>query len=388
MAQGSTPRRKFVGFVAYTAVLLTPLLAVVAAEIISWTMLGLRDEPRYALFLRPEVHTAPAAITSQPWFNVLDPLLSHAYSVDFLKHGMPEFWVSEGFVAYANPEDKERLRIVALGGSTTEPYFMMQANDPASYSYESWPYFLQKRLDELGIRAIVFNGGVAGYSTNQELLKLLRDVLPLRPDIVLSLSGINDQGFAQSDKKHPMIHPHQVKTFSTLAGDAAPTRFLPNTVAFARSLLTPKSEISVTFGPEIKTAPWTQWEQNLRLMHAACAEFSVPFLAFRQPAVGVGAHTPDAEEFEFLRKYNEAVAPPGATITYADVIRQFYDKTNDTPARLPYCIDLVDVFADKPGMYRDARHQTAAGAQAIADAVLAEAQRRNLFHKPAIAESR
>ena len=387
MAQSSTPRRKLVGLIAYAGIALALPLAVIAAELISWIALGLRDEPRYALFFRPDERSAPAAITHQPWFNVLDPLLSHAYSVDFLKKGMPKFWVSEGFVAYANPEEKNRLRIFALGGSTTEPYFMMRANDPASYSHESWPYYLQKRLDDLGIPAVVFNGGVAGYSTNQELLKLLRDVLPLQPDVVLSLSGINDQGFAQSDKKHPMIHPHQRKTFSTLAGEPAPARYLPNTVAFARNLLTAESEIDVTFGPEVKAAPWTHWEQNIRLMHAACAEFGIPFLAFRQPAVGVGSHTPDTEESEYLRKYNESVARPGATITYADVIRLFYEKTNDAPARLPYCIDLVDVFGDRSGMYRDARHQTAAGAQAIADAVLVAAQQRNLLHESDTAES-
>jgi len=387
VADAPQARRRLVAVVAYGGMLLALPLLVAAAEMGSWVALGLREEPRYPLFVRPAETAKPSALTHQPWFNVLDPLLGHAYDVDFLQQGMPTFHVSEGFVAYADPADRNRLRIVALGGSTTEPYFMMRQNDPTSYSHESWPFFLQQQLDALGIPAVVFNGGVAGYSTNQELLKLLRDVLPLQPDVVLSLSGVNDQGFAHSDKKHPMVHPHQARTFSTLAGAREPSRLLPNTIALARNLLAPQAPLEVTFGPEVQTAPWTQWERNLRLMHAACDEFGVSFLAFRQPAVGVGAHPPDAEEAEYLRKYNESVARPGATITYADVIGLFYEKTNDVPARLPYCVDLADVFAGRPGMYRDARHQTAGGAQTIAEAVAAALQQRGLLRKTAATDS-
>ncbi len=381
MAQSRRARRRFVVLIAYAALLLTVPAMLAAIEITSWFVLAQRGELRYPLFISPakQQPVKPGAITNQPWFDTLDPLLSHAYSVDYLKRGMPEFWVSEGFVAYANPAEKNRLRIFALGGSTTEPYFMMRANDPSSYSHESWPFFLQQRLDALGIPAIVFNGGVAGYSTNQELLKLLRDVLPLQPDIVLSLSGVNDQGFAHSDKLHPMIHPHQARTFAALAAPPPPTRFLPNTGALARHLLAPEPPLHVSLGPEVRTAPWTQWERNLRLMHAACSEMGTPFLAFRQPAIGVGQHTPTADESAMLQAYIDSVSKPGATVTYADVLRLFYDHTNDVPGRLPYCVDLVDIFGDTPGAYRDARHQTAVGARMIADAMLAELQQRHLL---------
>lgn len=107
------------------------------------------------------------------------------------------------------------------------------------------------------------------------------------------------------------------------------------------------------------------------------------YLCFRQPVMGVGKYAPSKDEEGFLDKYSKAVSGSGSGPTYVEVLGQFYDETKDVPGRLPYCVDLVDLFDGKHGMYRDARHQTSVGAAVIADAMIAELQRRNALPQPA-----
>ncbi len=380
MSQPAAKPRKSIALIGYGIMLLAIPAFVAAVEVGSWVVLGMRDAPRFPLFYLPPDAPSAKVLTDEPWFQLLDPQLSHAYSVEYLKQKLPEFTVLPGFVAYADPEKKKNaLRIFALGGSTTDPHFK-----------ESWPYFLQKKLDALGIDAIVFNGGVAGYSTNQELLKLQRDVLPMKPDIVLGLSGVNDQGFAHSHKQHPMIHPYQAKVFGALAGHQEPSRFFPNTVDVVRRLTGPNKaeDVGITFGAEVRTSPGAQWERNIRMMHAICEELGVHYLGFRQPVLGVGKHEPSPDEAAMIKKYSDAVNRPGGNTTYVEIINDFYKQTQSVPERLDYCVDLVDLFVGKSGMYRDARHQTAAGAEALADAMTAALQQRDLLRKATATESK
>lgn len=366
----SKPRRSVV-LAAYAMMVLAIPAFVAAIEIGSRIVLGMRDAPQFPLFYLPPDAPSTKVLADEPWFQLLDPQLSHAYSVDYLKRKLPDFTILPGFVAYADPEKKKNaLRIFTLGGSTTDAHIK-----------ECWPYFLQKKLDALGVDAIVFNGGVAGYSTNQELLKLQRDVLPMKPNIVLGLSGVNDQGFAHSHKQHPMIHPYQAKVFGALAGHQEPSRFFPNTVDVVRRLVGPNNaeDVGITFGPEVRTSPAAQWERNIRMMHAVCEELGIHYLGFRQPVLSVGNYEPSPDEVAMIKKYSDAVNRPGGKSTYVEIINDFYKQTQSVPERLDYCVDFVDLFVGKSGMYRDARHQTAAGAEVLAEAMIGELQARGLI---------
>jgi hypothetical protein len=93
-------------------------------------------------------------------------------------------WV-DGFVVYKKNKDLwTRPIILTLGGSTTD----------GIRRGHSWPEELSKLMTADGNSGTVVNGGTGGYSSNQELLKLIRDGLEFKPDIVISYSGINDMG--------------------------------------------------------------------------------------------------------------------------------------------------------------------------------------------------
>lgn len=86
-----------------------------------------------------------------------------------------------GFRVFGNKDAK--LKIVTMGGSTTDPYV---------YNFPCWSELLYEKFIERGMDVCVICGGCAAYKSAQELIKLIRDVIPLRPDIVLDYTGFND----------------------------------------------------------------------------------------------------------------------------------------------------------------------------------------------------
>lgn len=109
------------------------------------------------------------------------------------------------YVVLGNEKDA-LIRIMILGGSTS---------DIGQYKPEkSWPEFL---WDKLNHKAIIFGGAIGGYNSRQECLKLLRDIGTIRPDIVISYSGIND-AYPMSVSGHPFIHSYQLAAMENSSG--------------------------------------------------------------------------------------------------------------------------------------------------------------------------
>ena len=186
MDGGSENRSVLRTTVSMLIVLFITALLVVIIEAVSMAALRSRGESRPFLLQSREtdvVQVASRADTSI--LSFIDPHLSHAHDPESM------FALGElpGFAVYGdlNAPREEVIRIVALGGSTTEPS-----------STQCWPQKLYEELTKRGYSCLVLNGGVAGYSTNQELFKFIRDVMPLNPDIVISLSGVNDLGYGHS----------------------------------------------------------------------------------------------------------------------------------------------------------------------------------------------
>ena len=113
--------------------------------------------------------------------------------------------------------------VVALGGSTTDPWDL-----------DNWPKQFQEYLETKGINTVVYNGGVSGYSSSQELLKILRDLPAINPDLVISLNGINDIDFKHVVKGHPFVHSFQRRMLAQLQPQTP--KILPNTLTLFRKL--------------------------------------------------------------------------------------------------------------------------------------------------------
>ena len=85
-----------------------------------------------------------------------------------------------------NQIQKQESSDINISGSTTDGFFKMYSNA------KTWPYLLSK-LCNLDYNCEVVNGGVGGYSSDQELIKyLLYSENFNKFDYVISLNGINE----------------------------------------------------------------------------------------------------------------------------------------------------------------------------------------------------
>lgn len=87
-----------------------------------------------------------------------------------------------GYVVYG--EEKENfLKIMVLGGSTSTDGY---------YRTKSWVSRLYEKIEKLGIKVVLYNGSACGYDIVQELMRLMRDGNIIKPDYVISMSGVNN----------------------------------------------------------------------------------------------------------------------------------------------------------------------------------------------------
>ncbi len=298
--------------------------------------------------------------------SFLDPHLGYAHDPAWDAAISGEEDALPGFVTYKSPGGMKPIRIIALGGSTTDPL-----------NQKNWPRFLSEILGENNIPNIVYNGGVSGYSSNQEFLKLVRDGLPLNPDIVLSLSGINDLGFLHSVQEHPMVHPYQTRVLESVLGKPNSTLF-PNLMTLIqdlrrRSVPKDRQVLGINYGPEVGTTPAEQWAKNIRMMRAVANTFSIEYSCFLQPVLGIGEYTMSEKDDGLWESANKSKGGK-----YSGMIDSFYDTARKVAEEEKYIHDFTDVFSGMTNLYTDARHPNSKGYIVIAEKIFEEIQNNDI----------
>ena len=83
-------------------------------------------------------------------------------------------------------EDKDKVKILALGESTTDEDMAKESNS------KSWPSQLEELMLKRGFNVRVYNAAKAGTNTYFILRDLVSNLDLYNPDIVISMMGIND----------------------------------------------------------------------------------------------------------------------------------------------------------------------------------------------------
>ena len=260
----------------------------------------------------------------------------------------------EGFELFGDTDNPEALKIVALGGSTTESTYC---------NVKGWAQYLAERFAANHISTAMYCGGVSGYQSSQELLKLIRDVLPLQPNVVLSYSGYNDLYHYHGNKlgeypsvcrKRPFIHEYQVKCVENML-----------------SKYSAEERIAYYGLENDKKAPEI-WLDNIRAMYAIAKEFNISFFSFLQPF-----RYNDKSE---LSKFQSTVfsrihwcwhdRERLLKLKFADSESVAYDYRELQAAikDIGYITDLTNIFFDCADViYRDQAHVTERGNEIIAE---------------------
>lgn len=287
--------------------------------------------------------------------NYLDPLLGVAHNPFTLKTlGHRTF---HGFEVHGDPDDRQALRIITLGGSTTECFV------------GNWPRALYEECKKRKIPVVLFNGGVSSYGSGQELFKLIRDGIILRPHVVVSYDGVNDRGRGNSggnEGSHRLLHPVHYRIYSQLLW-GGPSPLLPNTVAALRRTLFSKNSIEgIEWGLPFTMTSAAGWLLNVRTMNAVASEFGFHYVDFLQPAFGVGDYRPSREEYARVRVPDND----------RKELDKFYREALRFSSDQEYIVDLTNVFAGRNGFFRDYCHLDEEGNRLVGHAVFRELESR------------
>ena len=206
-------------------------------------------------------------------------------------------------------------------------------------------------LKQSGYEITVINGGCRGYKSSQELVKLLRDVLPMKPDVVISYTGVNDASENRRTKeydKFPFLNSYQICLEEAIARN----------VKYEHSVL--EVDKNYTLGVESGISRAERFIYNVKAMNGICNEFGIRYLAFLQPCLSLKQGGWSIYEQELLISTEMKQAD-------FDYVNEFYEMVKKTPIE---CLkDISNLFHHYDDVYYDECHVTEKGNEIIAKCI-------------------
>lgn len=239
----------------------------------------------------------------------------------------------QGYVIYGE-ETPDNYKIVVLGGSTT---------DGAMYPFKSWAECL---YEELGSGITIYNGGVKGYTSGQEMIKFIRDVLTLKPNMVIVYDGANEHN---TDLNYPLAFRYVGTVFDFAKSHIEDDVFLGN------------DDKRVCYGVKSQNNLFDNWLSNMRNMYAIANERGIAFLSFCQPVLYSKKRKSLREKNILLSMYNRSISNDMKG-SFRECIRQ----KKDLPE---YIYDLSHIFDGKSDVYMDWCHVWEKGNRIIAEEI-------------------
>jgi hypothetical protein len=326
---------------------------------------------------------------------------------------------------YTLEKPKNTYRIVMLGGSTT---YGIGASCFESIAVKLENLLNANRIDPDIHRVEVINAGVGGYSSSQELLFYLTEIVHFKPDLVIMYDGWNDarlnRFYAESmhSFRPSSYRSSRTDQFSNVVEDlTSPIATLGNfikslgaafNVTASYTAIDRSINLSKIFWQKVKQkikskildhdtlGVWVREQklynplvrsltprmteiyiENLRRMAALTKSEGTKFAAFLQPIMGVDDKPYDdlfekplrnviwsKPKFDFLFRF------------YANVRRDLIELADSPNARSACIKDISHVFSStKEIVYTDSGHLNGFGNQLVAERIAAELIRCQLL---------
>lgn len=240
------------------------------------------------------------------WPQVYDPLT-----------GASRIYEKTGWKVYGK-EEKDSIRIVVLGGSTSSEQFHP----------ENWVSKLYYQLKEKNIRTTIYNGAFPSDDIVDEILRLLRDGYILRPHIVISMSGVNNLHYKDSVNQF-----NEERIIDWVKKRTSSGRY-------CMGLYSDESLFSF-------------WNRNIKILNLIAQFYGAQFIGFLQP-MNITMCNMDI--------YEKSLYEGEAHIQGAADFSKHADQGTGY-------INLMRLFEHQNDMYFDVCHYTEKGHAAIADEV-------------------
>lgn len=244
-----------------------------------------------------------------------------------------------GFKRYGNPFSENA--IVTLGNSTT---------DPELFPFKSWSELLGEQIKQNNYDFKVLCGAVSGHTSSQELLKLIRDVIPIRPKMVICYEGFQDVNISVEDKSFKFILPYQKEWLSSLEIN----RWI--SIYFTKGY---------TLGVDDNLTCYQAWKKNMRIMHAVCEEFGIKFIGILQPSLFNKYPNYGKNDWEVALHYE-------LRGNYLTCLKNFFNEYDNDQEKLEYVYDYTGLFHNIDGIYIDNCHVYEKGNKLIADKIFSD----------------
>lgn len=240
-----------------------------------------------------------------------------------------------GVLVYGD-EKEDDYKIAVLGGSTT---------DGTMYPFKSWPRLL---YEEMGENITIYNGGVCSYTSGQELIKLVRDIIQLKPDMIIVYDGYNNLAFNRY-----VQYP-----FAFL--------YLENIFEYVKTHMDEEEDIAyideggvpVCRGIASKSDRFENWISDIRAMHAIAIENKISFFSFCQPTLYSKKRKTTREKNILLSMQNNRIE-----LFKRESFRERIIQTKEMPE---YIYDLSHIFDEEDDVYMDVCHVWENGNKIIA----------------------
>lgn len=307
------------------------------------------------------------------------------------------------FVVYNNNINPEKA-ILVLGGSATDGLFYKYANK------KTWPYYLNEKLIQNNLNDYrVYNGGVGGYSSSQELLKLIIDGQRISEDIkyVISFNGSNDMPGYTGTREYENFLPYWTEISLSMFSDGEwikqsssnISNIFPSTFSLIRflkrKLFQDKEKFEVRqlqdvektgkinlFNSKEQMKDWEKailmketksissdelWLRNVELMKTISNSLGAEYYVFIQPSLGTtDSQIPEinTEDYKLYEKIDKKVFLPNFT--------EYINKVILKCEGLSYCFNMYEEILPVGDLYYDPRHHNEKGNNKIADYIFSK----------------
>lgn len=238
-----------------------------------------------------------------------------------------------GFKSFGSVKNNEK--IVILGNSTS---------DPCLFPFKCWAEFFSEKMEGKNVLC----GAVSGHMSPQELLKLIRDVIPLNPEKVICYSGFQDINNMFRDSAYPFIHRYQKEMLRTSNID----RWID--IYYTKGY---------SYGVESGFSHYMLWKNSMRMMYAICREFDIEFYAVLQPSIFNKLNCLGKRDWEIVLHYE-------LRDEYIDHFASFFNEYEQDHWKPDWLYDFTGIFHDVDGVYLDNCHVNETGNRIIAEKIM------------------
>jgi hypothetical protein len=202
-------------------------------------------------------------------------------------------------------------------------------------------------MEKRKIKGTIFCGGTSGYTTSNDLLKLLRDVLEIDPDIVVSYGGVNDFQMRRDFKMHNFYSHRYAK--SKYSKPQPRYVIFPNLLRYLTRVkekegLTP---MELYDGIKSKLNETEYMIRNWRIMNEICKLHNIKFYAVVQPCVGSTESTRNDEKLIETTWRKDYLHNDELWRACFDVVVNNYNLIKDEIPKYNFMYDFSDIFDEQ-----------------------------------------